>query len=275
MSIRVWGLIVAMSGNHICRGYFGIAGRRRAFTLVEMLVVMGIIALLLLATLPAFNGFGQSQSRRGAVGNLMGVLDHARMMAISDGLPTYVVFAVGSQVNPNLVGRAYAIFQDQDNINFKVVQRTAWMYLPDNVAFKVNGTDNVGSSATTASVTNQAPATTDPFFPLSGAALPTTGTSASNGVQLPYWEFDNTGMVAQKSLSVPDPQGNGYYRVLLFNGSDNASGQETSTHNNAGFGNTKAAQLEEIDINPVTGRAKYVVDPLNNFAPTPTPGTSS
>ena len=249
-----------------------------------MLAVMGIIALLLVATLPAFSGFGQSQSRRGAVGNLMGVLDHARMMAISDGLPTYVVFAVGSQVNAKLVGRAYAIFQDQDNINFKVVQRTPWMYLPDNVAFKVNGTDHdtvSGTDAATASVTNQKPdQTTDPVFTLSGAALPSSGTAAQTGtppagVQLPYWKFDNTGMVAEKSLNVPDPQGNGYYRVLLFIGHDDANGQETSTQSNGGANNKTASRLEEIDVNPVTGRAKYVVDPMNNLAPTPTPGISS
>ena len=131
------------------------------------------------------------------------------MMAISDSLPTYVVFACqsnsGQQVNPNLWGRAYAIFQDQDNVNFQVVQRTAWLYLPDNVAFKVNATSS-GTSLDTASVTNQDmqnASDNNPSFPVSGSALPagTSNATSSISVQLPYWKFDNTGMVVQKALT--------------------------------------------------------------------------
>ena len=223
---------------------------------------MGIIALLLVATLPAFRGFGQSQSRRGAVGNLMGFLDHARMMAISDGLPTYVVFANASNsVNANLRGRAYAIFQDQDNINFKLVQRTAWMYLPGNLAFKVD--------PNTPSVINRPLQGTDPSFPINGAALPSDSTgSGGSTAQLPYWKFDNTGAVDEQTAD--------YLRLMVFVGSINSDGQEVSTQNNDGQGNTKAAQLEEIDINSVTGRARYIVDPLNNLAtPASSPGSSS
>ena len=247
---------------------------------------MGIIALLLVATLPAFNGFGTSQNRRGAVGNLMGALDHARMMAISDGLPTYVAFAcksnAGQQVNTNLWGRAYAIFQDKDNVNFQVVQRTAWMYLPNNVAFKVDPARSAqGTSGSMATVTNQDLANSsdaNPTFTVTGSALP-NGTTGSLGVQLPYWKFDNTGMVTQKAILASadtSPNNADYYRLFLFTGSVDGNGTEISTQNNGGKNNTDASRIEEIDINPVTGRAKYIVDPLNNLAtPTPTPGSSS
>ena len=107
-----------------------LARRRFAFTLVEMLVVMGIIVLLLAATLPAFRGLNQSESRRGAVGNLLGVLDRARMMAITDGLATYVVFAcpaASGQLNSDLRGRAYAIYEDADNVTFVPTQKTPWI----------------------------------------------------------------------------------------------------------------------------------------------------
>ena len=270
--------------------------RRRAFTLVEMLAVMAIIALMLLVTLPAFRGFNQAQGRRGAVGNLMGVLDRARMMAISDGLPTYVVFARkpirdGTPVNPKLWGQAYAIFQDKDDINFGIVQRTPWLYLPIGIALKMDATAPTGTdasattTATTASVTDQLLTTqgNDPVFPVTGPALSGSATSAT-GVLLPYWKFDNTGAVAIRSLdpqvasgSSTAEQQNDYLRVLLFTGYIDGGGREVSTQTQGGTGSATAATLEEIDVNPVTGRAQYVVNASNNLAvqptPAPTPGS--
>ena len=101
------------------------------------------------------------------------------------------------------------------------------------------------------------------MFSITGAALPTGGANGQTA-QLPYWKFDNTGAV--------DEQTSQYLRLLLFVGSINDQGKESSTQNNGSAGNTQPAKLEEIDLNSVTGRARYIVDPANNLA---TPGTSS
>lgn len=218
---------------------------------------MGILALLLAVTVPAFRGINQGGSRRAAVSNLMGVLDRARMMAVSDGLSTYVAFACkppggnGPYVNPNLYGRAYAIFQDQDNVNFGIVQRTPWLYLPDGVAFKVD--------QGIPSITGRALGDTDPAFPATGAAA----TVGAGTVKLPYWKFDSTGALDQQTTS-------NNLRMFLFSGHVDSNGNEISTQNTGGTASTTASLLDEIDVNQVTGRAKYIVDQANNLA---TPGT--
>ncbi len=230
-----------------------------AFTLVELLVVMGVISVLLVAVLPAFKGLGSATAQRGAVGTMLGVLDRARMMAVSDGLSTYVVFAWPGAANPTafqpaLNGMSYAIYEDHDNINFTPEQRTPWMKLPVNVAFKITDQDGQHGSVTTQPLTNK-----DPSFVVNAAAL-TSGSSAS--LQLPYWKFDSTGAV----VNVQDAH---YLRVLLFPGVIGASGNEIPTRS-IGAGNQNDALLYEIDVNLATGRAKFIVNPQDNLT-TPTP----
>ena len=224
-----------------------------------MLVVMGIIVLLLAATLPALRGLNQSESRRGAVGNMLGVLDRARMMAISDGLATYVVFACPadpSQINADLRGRAYAIYEDSDNVTFTPTQKTPWMQLPKGMAFKVNASDPTYTSVTNCQVLLA--------FSLTGsAAAGGPGTSAS--VALPYWKFDGTGVVVDPPAP-PSVDANFYRRLLIFPGVIDASDNEISTQNSGGPGNKQSTLLEEIDVNTATGRAKYIIDPANNLS---------
>ena len=233
-----------------------------AFTLVELLVVMGVISLLLVAVLPAFKGLGRATAQRGAVGTMLGVLDRARMMAISDGMSTYVVFACPaagstSSFKPDLLGTAYAIYEDHDNISFTPEQRTPWVKLPTNVALKMKDDDGQHGAVTT-----KAPGDQDPTFTVSSGAL-ASGTSAS--MQLPYWKFDGTGAV----VNVQDAR---YLRVLMFPGVISASGAEIPTQNSTGGTQNANALFYEIDVNAATGRAKFIVNPLDNLVtPTPTP----
>ena len=55
--------------------------RRRAFTLIEMLVVMGIIALLMVLVAPAFTSLKTAGDVTNAAYGIQGLLDNARTYA--------------------------------------------------------------------------------------------------------------------------------------------------------------------------------------------------
>jgi prepilin-type N-terminal cleavage/methylation domain-containing protein len=68
-------------------------GRRvRAFTLVELLVVMAIIAILATVGLPALRGIGKGNRMNAATRQVLDDLALARLKAISSRSPVYVVF---------------------------------------------------------------------------------------------------------------------------------------------------------------------------------------
>src|SRR5687768_5966656 len=54
----------------------------RAFTLVEMLIVIGLILLIILIALPAFNAMTGSRSLESAQNQISALLNRARMEAI-------------------------------------------------------------------------------------------------------------------------------------------------------------------------------------------------
>src|SRR6266480_8137311 len=82
---------------HACRARllakaFGVVQRRRAFTLLEMLVVMGIIAILMVLLAPAFTSIKSAGDVTGAADTVKGVLDQARTYAKANNTYTWVGF---------------------------------------------------------------------------------------------------------------------------------------------------------------------------------------
>lgn len=64
----------------------------RAFTLTELLVVMAIISLIAFIAVPAFRGFGQENIIGSAQRQLQDDLAYARLQAIKNRAPVYLVF---------------------------------------------------------------------------------------------------------------------------------------------------------------------------------------
>src|SRR5216110_4077404 len=133
-------------------------GRFRAFTLVEMLVVLGMIVILLSAVIPAVTSLSKANGRKAAMANLLGGIEQARAEAINTSQATYVVFpAFGAGTTQSTLDRynykSYAIFEDNAANPGSVKQVTPWKALPTGVALRSAGTAALANLAPTASPT--------------------------------------------------------------------------------------------------------------------------
>lgn len=120
--------------------------RERAFTLLEMLVVIGIIAVLAVALLPAVGTMSKSQSRKSAISSLLGGIEQARAEAMRTGQSSYIVFTAFDSGKPATLNaynyRCFAIFVDDPADATHPKQLTNWKTLPTGVAMRANSTSN-------------------------------------------------------------------------------------------------------------------------------------
>lgn len=138
--------------------------KRSAFTLVELLVVIGIMATLLVLVVPSFTGLGRGQSMRSAVAQLRSTLSLARQWSITRNENTYVIFPSTGNYNParnvTLALRSYAVWAEKSGYI------SEWRYLPPGVIF----------DSTEMATNNLFNGTTDRVFPVS---FPSNGSPVS------------------------------------------------------------------------------------------------
>src|SRR5207247_7602931 len=124
----------------------------RGFTLVELLVVMGIIAMMLVALVPAVTSLSKSGGRRAARDSLLGGIEQARAEAIKSGQGTYVVFPTFTSATQSTLDsynyRSYAIFEDNAASPGNVKQLTDWKSFPAGVALRSTALSNLADPAT-------------------------------------------------------------------------------------------------------------------------------
>jgi prepilin-type N-terminal cleavage/methylation domain-containing protein len=211
-------------------------GRFRAFTLVEMLVVLGIILLLLVAIVPAVTSLSKANGRKAAIANLLGGIEQARAEAINTSQATYVVFPTfGAGTAQSTLDRynykSYAIFEDNAANPGSVKQVTAWKSLPTGVALRAAG------AAALSNLPVWTPPTGFTFNP---------DTSASP--VFPCFQFNSNGEVATPAANV---------LLGIFEGYVN-SGTEIATTKDAS-GNPSA--VEYVMVSQFTGRAEPTATP--------------
>jgi prepilin-type N-terminal cleavage/methylation domain-containing protein len=222
-------------------------GRFRAFTLVEMLVVLGIIGLLLSAIVPAVTSLSKANGRKAAMANLLGGIEQARAEAINTNQATYVVFSTfGAGTAQSTLDRynykSYAIFEDNAANPGSVKQVTPWKALPTGVALRAAGAAALANLADPASL-NPAPSFT---------FTPDTGITPA----FRCLKFNTNGEVEAPAANVLLGVFEGYV----------SNGTEVVTSGKDANGNPAA--VEYIAIAQFTGRA----EPADAVAtPTPTP----
>jgi len=113
-----------------------IARFHKGFTLIELMVVVGIIGLLMLIAIPAFQGADRGGRIRSAIFQLNSTLSLARQTAISNRDYVYVVFPHDDdsiyESEPSFVQnalRSYAVYSRRDGYIGE------WRVLPPGVLF--------------------------------------------------------------------------------------------------------------------------------------------
>jgi prepilin-type N-terminal cleavage/methylation domain-containing protein len=209
-----------------------VALREGGFTLLELIIVMGIIAVLLALLAPAVTSLAKAGGRRAARDSLLGGIEQARAEAIKSGQPSYIVFPTftgGAQSTLDRYNyRSYAIFE-LDAATGNVKQLTDWKSFPTGVALRKAQIDALP------------PAPTLTFAP--------DGTTAT----FPCLKFNANGEVEAPPADV---------LLGVFEGYVNGSEVATTTD---GSGNPSA--VDYITVSQFTGRAVPV-----DAVPTATPG---
>jgi type II secretory pathway pseudopilin PulG len=141
-----------------------------AFTLVELLAVVGIMGLLAAVAVPALKGLTGSGGRKQALSQVMGALEIARNTAISTGTNAAVIFpdsttdsTFGGPQNPYRYRSMAVVAWNATNAATPATMVGSWIVLPQGIALFPNslGSANLPTATnisvrilTTSSTTN-------------------------------------------------------------------------------------------------------------------------
>ncbi|NBQ56284.1 MAG: prepilin-type N-terminal cleavage/methylation domain-containing protein, partial [Verrucomicrobia bacterium] len=203
-----------------------------AFTLVELMAVIGIIALLAVVGVPAIKGLTGSGGRKQALGQLVGALEVARNTALSTGTNAAVIFPDSTFTSGDAYKyRSMAVVSYKDstiatNTNSTIPYDklvTSWIVLPQGISFLPN-------YLVTTTTTNMISVTASIQIP------PKTN---STSITCP-------GIIFQPDGGLLDVGTNSIAGVGFFEGTVDASGKTNPT--------SKMTNFETVRLTRYTGR---------------------
>jgi prepilin-type N-terminal cleavage/methylation domain-containing protein len=109
----------------------------RAFSLVELLAVMAIIAIMVTLLAPAISSFSSTTGRKGAVNVVMNTLEQARAAALEKNCPVNVLFWRRDYPNRDAIrvvrDPSPWILDSKGQPETAIVPLTKWIPLPEGV----------------------------------------------------------------------------------------------------------------------------------------------
>ncbi|MCS7008465.1 MAG: type II secretion system GspH family protein [Chthoniobacterales bacterium] len=106
----------------------------RAFSLLELLVVVAIISLMAAMLLPAVEGFSGTASRRGAVNIVMNTIDQARIAALEEGRNVHVILSANQSPEPESL---LVVREVDSEVGFEILGKR--ISLPKGIIFREQG----------------------------------------------------------------------------------------------------------------------------------------
>jgi prepilin-type N-terminal cleavage/methylation domain-containing protein len=117
-------------------GLIGAPVRRSAFSLVEMLVVIALVATLTVLLAPSIQSLMGVTGRRGGMSILAGALDQARIKAIESGQTVHLGFPFEAVDDEELARSHFILFRaaaEGDGTGIEFVPIGRWSRLPSGV----------------------------------------------------------------------------------------------------------------------------------------------
>lgn len=197
-------------------------------------MVIGIIAALLVALIPAVSSLTKSNGRKAAVSSLVGAVEQARAQALKSGESAYIIFPTfsGGAAQSTLERyqhKAYAIFAADPGNTAAPKQITTWKTLPTGVSIRQPSL----AALPLASVLS--PALTVAFSPDKNA-----------NPDFRCIQFNSTGGIEMPASDVT---------LVVFEGFVNGASEIITSKKDA---SNNPVAIESLKISHLTGRANYL-----------------